>query len=521
MLVSDIVRRNAGFFPDADAVVVPGRPAVSWATLEERTNQLGRAFLDLGLGKGDVVAVFAPNCGEYIEFFFACAKTGVLGAATNIRLAGREVTHHLNYVQPVAVLVHAHMADAARQWLDEVPSVKHVVGIGPGHGFDRDYDQLVGAQSPDDPGCQVDESDVYQLAATSGTTGVPKAATLTHRNAIAAITSWLADLSTPELGTLLQTIPLFFNPGGPAGLHPVLMKGGRTVIPPGFDPRWFLQAVADYHVTNTILVPTMLAMVLAEPGAAAADLSSLRGVTTGGSPPARELLVRAREVFGDVFVPMYGMAETYSCGLVLRRENQFTVGTDEQIRRLGSGGKPHVLMQVRVVTNDGREAPHDGVTPGEVWLSGDCLCQGYYRMPDETALSWEGGWFKSGDMATVDAAGFVTIVDRKKDIIITGGINVFSREVEEALLEHPGVAQVAVIGIPHPKWGEAIHALVVLRPGDGPRVDELLAFAAGRLAGYKKPRSLEIVAGLPIGATGKILKTELRPRYWEGRGWSI
>lgn len=515
MLISDIVRRNAEYFPDDDAIVVPGREVVSWGRLEERTNQLANSLRDLGFEKGDRLAAFAPNCGEYLEFFFACAKAGVIGSALNVRLAPAELTSYLNYVEPRGILVHTALDDAADQFLGDVGSLEHVIGLGGEHERKIDYEQLVSSQKTTDPGVVVSDTDPYQLGATSGTTGVPKGAVLTHRNAIAAMLNWMAEMRHPERSTNLQNIPLFFNPGGPAGLNPVLMKGGRSVIFPAFDPGNFLSAVPEYQVTHSILVPTMIQMVLDHPECGQHDMSTLLAVLCGGSPLPRATLARAREVFGDVFYPTYGMAETYSCGLILRPENQYTEGTDAQVRRLGSAGKPNVLMEVRVVDDDGREVPKDNETGGEIWMKGDTVSPEYFRMPEETAASREGEWFKSGDVAVVDEDGFVTIVDRKKDVIITGGINVFSRDVEEALHAHPAVGQAAVIGVPHEKWGEAIHAVVVLQTGKEADPDELQQFAAERLADYKKPRSVEIVDALPIGGTGKILKKDLRERYWK------
>ena len=517
MLVSDIVRRNAIFFPDNDAVVIPGDRTISWAQLDERTDQLARGFGELGLGKGDRVAAYALNRAEYLEFFFACAKSGVIGAALNARLAPSELRAYLDYVEPGAILVDVDLNEQADSFLPDVSSIEHVIGVGADHGRATDYEQLVQAQDAAEPDVTVYDTDPYQLGATSGTTGVPKAAVLTHRNAIAAMLNWLAEIPSQEGGTNLQNIPLFFNPGGPAGLHPVLMKGGRSVIFPAFDPGNFLRAIGEYGVTHSILVPTMVGMVLHHPEAEQHDVSTLRAVMLGGSPLPQEYLRRGREVLGDVFYPLYGMAESYSCGTILRPENQFTEGTEAQLRRLSSAGKPNVLMEVRVVGDDGKDVPRDNTTGGEVWLRGDTVSPEYFRMPEETAISREGDWFKSGDVAVVDDEGFMTIVDRMKDVIITGGINVFSREVEEVLHEHPAVAQVAVIGIPSDKWGEAIHAVVVLAPGAEATEEELQTFAAERLADYKKPRSVEIRSELPVGGTGKILKKELRAPYWEGQ----
>jgi long-chain acyl-CoA synthetase len=435
----------------------------------------------------------------------------------NIRLTVAELTAYCHYVEPAALVVHRSLLPTAQAVAAQVPAVRHVVAFGdrvgaPAGEAALDLDALVAAEGDTDPGVAVRADDVYQLAATSGTTGVPKAAVLTHRNAWAALVNWMAELPVHEGGTNLQNIPLFFNPGGPAGLHPVLVKGGRTVILPGFDAGAFLDAVPRYGVTHSILVPTMIGMVVDHPKAATADLGSLRAVTCGGSPVTRDLLLRARPLFGDVFFPHYGMAESYSCGLVLRPENQHTDGPPHLVARLGSAGKPNVLMEVLVVDDDGTPVAHDGATTGEVWLRGDTIAEGYFRMPDETALAWSEGWFRSGDVATVDADGFVAIVDRLKDVIITGGINVHGREVEEVLAAHPAVAAAAVVGVPDDRWGERVHAFVVPVPGAQVDPDAVLAFCAERLAGYKKPRSLDVIDALPLSATGKVLKRELRLR---------
>lgn len=513
MLVGDIVRRNAVFHGDFEAVVVPDGLTRTWRELDERTNMFANALRDLGIAKGERIAMYAPNCAEYVDFFFGCAKSGVIGAATNTRLAAHETASYLSYAEPTAVLLHADLVDHARRWLDAVPTVKHVIGFGGDHGLDLDLEQLLGAAAPEDPQVPLTEHDIYQLGATSGTTGIPKGAILTHRNAIAAMLTWAAELDIHEHDTSLQNIPYFFNPGGPAGLHPVLMKGGRTIVPPAFDPAAFPGLVERFRVTHTIIVPTMVQMVVSSPTCDQHDLSSLRGIVSGGSPFPAPLLERARNVMGDVFHPIYGMAESYSCGTILRSQNLFVDGTEQQRRQLGSIGKPETLVNLRVVDADGNDVPHDGTTSGEIWLSGPTISPGYFRMEEETLKSRSGDWFRTGDVAVVDSEGFITIVDRIKDVIITGGINVFSIEVERVLESHPAVAQVAVIGVPHPQWGEAIHAVVCRVPGSDINATELIEFAAARLSSYKKPRSIEFVDALPVSATGKVLKKELRRQH--------
>jgi acyl-CoA synthetase (AMP-forming)/AMP-acid ligase II len=516
VLVSDIVTRNAQFFPEREALVTPGGVTRTWAEVDERTTRFANALLDLGLQKGDRLALFAPNCIEFVEFFFACAKSGVAGASTNTRLSAYEIASYHSYVEPAALLVHADLLDDARAWMDQVGSLKHVIGFGGDHGLDLDLEQLIAGASTETPPVTIEETDTYQLGATSGTTGVPKAVVLTHRNAIAAMVCWASEMPVPEAGTALQNIPMFFNPGGPSGIHPVLLKGGRSVVPPTFDPKEFPRLVEAYQVTNTIIVPTMVQMVVSQPECEQHDLSSLRGVMSGGSPMSLDVFKRARAVMGNVFYPIYGMAESYSVGTVLRPESQHLEGTAEQLQHLSSVGRPYVLTRLRVVDPEGKDVPRDGKTSGEIWMAGDHMSPEYFRMPDETAHSREGEWFRTGDVAVVDPEGFITIVDRLKDMIITGGINVFSIEVERCLESHPEVEQVAVIGVPHPQWGEAIHA-VVLRAKDSTLTeDELVQFAGERLSAFKKPRSVEFVDAMPISGTGKILKKVLRESRQQG-----
>jgi long-chain acyl-CoA synthetase len=516
MLVSEIAARNAEFFGDTIAVIDPGSGRSStWAEIDARASQLARVLrAELRLAKGDRLTMFAPNCAEYLEFYFACARSGVIGNALNIRLSAAELAAYLRHVEPSAALVHGDLAATADAWLAEVPSIARVIGFG-GAAHDRalDLETLLDGQPAGDPGYAVSEDDPYQLAATSGTTGTPKAAVLTHRNAVAAMLNWAAELPIAERACYLQCIPMFFNPGGPAHVHPVMLKGGHSVIYPAFDPSVFLRALVEHRVAHTTLVPTMARMILDRQESATTDFSSLCTMVIGGAPLPRSLLEEGRRTFGDVFFPFYGMAESYSSGMVLRREEQFSEGTDKQLRHLLSAGRPMVQIQVRVVGEDGDNVARDDETPGEIWMRGANVCREYFRMPEETAAVREGEGLKTGDVAVVDDEGFVTIVDRSKDIIITGGINVFSRDIEEALNAHPEVAAAAVVGVPHDRWGEAIHGVVVLAPGATVTEPELIDFAASRLARFKKPRSLAFVDALPVNATGKVLKRELRARY--------
>ena len=365
----------------------------------------------------------------------------------------------------------------------------------------------------------VGEDDIYLACSTSGTTGIPKATRCTHRNTIAALHEFLAEIDAPERCTHLQAMPLFFASGGPNGMSTAYMKGGRCVILPAFDPAEVLRAIEAHRVQTTMLVPTMIQLILDHPECGNHDLSSLRTINCGGSPVSRPLLLRAREVFGDVFLPVYSFTEANSAGLILRRENQRVEGGDEGLdRRLASSGKPMAGTDVRVLDDHGVEVPWDGATGGESGLRALRSSRSTSACPTKTASSRDGDWIRTGDVGVVDSEGFVTIVDRTKDMIITGGINVFSRELEEVLHAHPAVSHAVVIGVPDDRWGEAIHVLVVTREGAETNEAELIDHVATRLSSFKKPRSVEFVeySDLPISGTGKILKGELRARYWSG-----
>lgn len=360
MLVSEIVRRNAQYFGDNEALIVPGRTKRTWHEVDDRSTRFANALLGLGMDKSDRIAVFASNSSEYIEMFFATAKAGIIGAATNIRLTATEVSSYLQYVEPTAILVGADQAENARRFLPDLASVRFVIGLGGDHDLPLDYEELIASASGSSPAVALNDTDVYQLGATSGTTGVPKGAILTHRNAIAAMMNWMAEMPIGDGDTNLQCIPMFFNPGGPAQLHPVMMKGGRSIIQSGFDPGKFIHAVAEFAVTHTTAVPTMIAMVLDHPDAQGHDFSSIKAVVTGGSPVPPELFRRAERAFGTaVFRPFFGMAETYSCGLALRPEHLAGEKGADFVRRLASAGKPHPLMQVRIAAEDGEEVPAD------------------------------------------------------------------------------------------------------------------------------------------------------------------
>jgi len=515
LCVGDIVRINARHYPNHVAVE-QGDLRFTWRELDRRTNQLANGLLKLGLKKGDRIAILSPNTLYYWELFFGLAKSGVIGVPLNIRLHPNELVEYLNYTEPRALVAVPKLMETADRLMAEVPSLVRLVLL-PGGTGGLAYEEVLSSGEAEAVPAEIAPDDVYMLCATSGTTGTTKAAMMTHHNAVQAIQTYLAEGMNVQPGdTLLQVIPMYFNAGGPASMF-AFGKAGRGVILEDFTPENFLRAVQAYRVTHTILVPTMLSMIVNHPDVEKYDVSTIKCTTTGGSPLAASLLRRAREIFGNVFFPQYGMTETYSCGLLLARQDQHTDGPEHLTRRLNSIGKPHVGVDCRVVNADGLDVAWGSGEAGEIILRGPTVFKGYWNLPEETANALRDGWLYTGDVGTVDEEGYVYVVGRKKDIIITGGINVYSVEVEQVIASHPAVAMVAVIGVPDSQWGEAIKACVVLKPGHTATEDEIRQWCRDRLASYKKPKYVEFMAELPLSGTGKVLKRVLRDRHWAGR----
>ncbi|TAK32972.1 MAG: o-succinylbenzoate--CoA ligase [Chloroflexota bacterium] len=515
MLISDIIRQNAWYFPNHPCLI-QGDVRLTQAEVNQRSNALANALMKLGVNKGDRLAILTANCYNYPEIYFTVAKAGIIGVPLNVRLAVPELRNYLRYTKPKALIVSAAFAEAGKKLAQEVPGLEHVIGLGAEHPFNLNYDALIRESSKELPQVSVSPNDPYVLGATSGTTGIPKGAILTQRNAVASMMIWTNEIAWPQFGAMLQAIPQFFNPGGPANMIP-LIKAGAVIVLPDFSPQVWMETVQKERPFHSILVPTMLNMVVSHPDVSNYDLSSLKAMCLGGSPLSQALLKRAIEVFGNIFYPIYGMCETYSNGTILRRADLVTEGTPAQLKRLGSVGLPIQNVEVRVVNDKDEDIAWGTGEVGEIIIRGDQVSDAYWDMPEETADSHKNGWFYTGDVGTQDQEGYIFLVDRKKDMIITGGINVYSVEVEAAISLHPAVMQVAVIGVPDQEWGEAVKAIIVLKPGASATEEEIIQHCKEELASYKKPKSVEFRESLPVGGTGKILKKDLREPYWAGQ----
>ncbi|HEX7658688.1 MAG TPA: AMP-binding protein [Pseudonocardiaceae bacterium] len=483
MRIGDLIRRAGRQFGAAPALV-DGDRSVSFAEFDELTDRLGNALLARGLRPGDRVAVLLPNGIDGVVVYYALAKSGLVRVPLNSRETPHEHAYKIEDSQSRA-LIHAGGPPAEVQVMIEAGELPGLIAGGSAAPCDV-------PREPDAP---------LRLAYTGGTTGKPKAVVLTTRSELAEVSNFLVDL-LPNLrpdSVMLHAAPITHGSG--AFFLPHLVKGACNVILPRFSPEAFLAAAEKHRATTTFMVPTMIAMLLEEPATATADLL-LERLCYGGAPIASSVLRRGLDMLGPVFTQLYGQAEAPLAITCLQP-------WEHTPDRLTSAGKSYTFVEVRVAGAEGQALGAGEV--GEVLTRGPHTMARYWRRPEETARTLEpDGWLHTGDIGRWDEHGYLSLLDRRHDVIISGGFNVYPREVEDTLLSHPAVVEAAVVGLPDEKWGERVAAAVVTRSAVDPA--DILAFCAGRLAGFKRPRAVEIWPGLPTSPVGKSLRREVRDR---------
>ncbi len=513
----------------AHAVKVAGnRPAIScgeteytWSQFAYRTDCLARGLAHLGVEVGDRVAVLMLNCHRYLELYYTCARMGAVIVPLNIRLAQPEIDFILTDSEARILIVDQTFASRCERF----SCVQQVVYTGlqtdEASGGMLHYEHLVqqGAARRTSADQAAADDDLYGLFYTGGTTGRAKGVMLSHKNIVSNAMHFIMATGISESNVYLHAAPMF-HLGDLGGAFGAAMKGARHVFLPQFHPAQVLQTIQAKGVTVTVLVPTMINALLNHPEVDRYDVSCLRTLIYAASPMPVELLKQGLKKWGQVFLQGYGMTETAPILTMLPQQDHLLDGTPEQVRRLSSCGKQVLGVEVRVV-----DARGEDVQPGEIGeliARGPNVMLGYWRMPEATAMALKGGWMHTGDLATVDEEHYIYIIDRAKDMIISGGENIYSVEVEQALYTHPAVLETAVIGIPDEHWGEAVHAVVVCKPGMQVSSDELMAHVRTQIAGYKVPRSIEFRPEmLPKSGAGKILKRELREPYWLGKSRNV
>ncbi|MDB6100955.1 MAG: acyl-CoA synthetase [Gammaproteobacteria bacterium] len=500
---------NAAERPTKEALVFEGR-STSYGEFDRFANQVANALHGEGLGFGARVGYIGKNSDRFFQIVFGCAKSGTVLVGVNWRLAPREVAYILNDSRAELLFVGPEFWDLARALQTEVPTLRRIVAMAAGHPVWTQFETWRDGSSDSPPDVAVQTDDVAIQMYTSGTTGHPKGVQLPHRAFFVMVRYPRREDMEFENWTdrdiNLVAMPSFHIGGvgwGIAGLR----AGARNVVIREFDPGVVLEMIRRYRMTKLFLVPTAMRMILQHPDARTTDYSSLKFITYAASPIPLDLLREAIEVFRCAFVQLYGMTETTG-GATYLPPNDHDVNGNERMR---SAGKPLPGVSLKIVDREGRELPPR--TLGEICIRSPANMLGYWNLPTETASTLVDGYVHSGDVGYLDEDGYVYVLDRAKDMIISGAENVCPADVENALCTHPAVAEVAVIGVPDARWGEAVKAIVVCKPGQAVNAADLLAHARGLIAGFKLPKTIEFVGELPRNPSGKVLKRELRERY--------
>jgi acyl-CoA synthetase (AMP-forming)/AMP-acid ligase II len=485
-----MLRWRARRHPDLEAIWYQGE-SITYGRLNENANAIASGFIrELGVAPGDRVAVLDKNSARCLELLLALDRAGAVAVPVNWRLTPAEVATIVNDADPVALVVD----DEFRQNADQVDC--RVLG----------FDEIPRDAGAGDPRQDAEDAVSWQLY-TSGTTGLPKGAMLTNLNLTTLTGSILFE--APEVrqgGRSLVAMPLY-HIGGCGWALASIACGCTAVVVREFVPQDVLRVLTEQKVEVGFLVPAALLFLTMLPESQTADFSSLKNVLYGASPISPDVLKRSIDTFKCRFTQVYGLTETTGAVVALQFEHH-------EGERLLSAGRAMWGSDVRVVDANGKEAPRGEI--GEIVVRGPAIMKGYWRREEDTRAAIRDGWFHSGDAGTMDADGFIYIKDRIKDMIVSGGENVYPAEIEGVLAGHPHVADVAVIGVPDERWGETVKALVVPKADTQPDAEEILEWAKDRLAGYKRPRSVDFVESIPRNPSGKILKRELREPYWAG-----
>jgi len=503
LTVNAYLQRAAMKYPQKRAIVVEDR-SCTFAELYQRSQMLANGLWKLGLNKGDKVALLMFNRMEFPEVYFGVLRSGGILVTLNGRLKGQELAYMIQHSETRFLIFEENFLAEVEKIKPQISRIKDFIVVGEAipPGFVSYHDLLVGSPFTA-PEIQVGDDDEACILYTSGTTGVPKGAVVTHKNIFTNAINHIVDWDVRFEDVEFYPIPLF-HAGGLAALPRTVIRGNTLVLMKSFDPGRFMEIIAREKATRTGLVPTMCIFILGLPHLDPHQARSLRLMVIGASILPKETKKKMMEIF-----PWVGIYETY--GQTEATSSIACLKPEDALRKPASIGKAFFLNEIRLVDEKNQEVLPGEV--GEIVVRGPNVMKGYYRDPQATAEVLKGGWLHTGDLARQDEDGYLYLVDRKKDLIVSGGINIYPREIEEVLYAHPKILEAAVIGVADPIWGEAVKAVVVLKPGEEMEEKEVIDFCQERLASFKKPRSVVFVSSLPKNPSGKILKSELRQKY--------
>lgn len=517
MIFRDVIKHAVDAYGDSVAIICKKEVGLTHLDVDRRSNALAARFRDAGLEKGDKIALYTGNCHHYREMFWAAGKAGFVLVPVNWRLRPREVLHIINDSEAKSLVVGAAYQPVIEEIRSELRGIRHFYSVDPGIEGCAYLGDPAEYGSAGDPGVTLGEDDLLWFQYTSGTTGLPKGAMLTQGVAGAIVeichSAIQGKVHFDRNTKALQVLPSYSFSGA---AYDILYQwiGALTVIMETFNASEMMALIEKHRITDCHIVPVILSLMLQSPDFGKYDLSSLTCITYGAAPMPPALLREGIEKIGPVFMQDYGASEAGAL-TILDIADHVVDGPPEKVKRLASCGRPIPGVSVKVLNEKGQEVKPGEI--GELTTKSPMVMKGYWKMPEETNASLRDGRFYTGDLCTVDEEGYIYVKDRKKDMIISGGFNIYPFELESVLQEHPAIADAAVFGIPDDQWGESVCAHVVLHQGMKATEDEIVEFMKRNLASYKKPKRIEFVDRLPRTLSGKLLKRELRQKYWEGR----
>jgi acyl-CoA synthetase (AMP-forming)/AMP-acid ligase II len=513
MVIGDILTINASNFPGKMALIIEGE-RYTYQQMNMESNRIANALIRKGVGEGQRVAILEKTSARTIQTLFGVAKSGATLVMINNLLKPRELQFILNDCEPTILFIGVDYIDAIASIRDKVPFIQELVSLGEGKKGAVPFSEWVKESLPVNPEKKVSEESIFDMIYTAGTTGIPKAAIYTHHNFWENLLCSVIDTGQGYDEIWLGPVPLF-HIGGFGTLMRAFLMSNTLILYESFDAQTYLQTIEKERVTILYAYPTMIHALVNHPNVKQYDYSTLRLVIYGGSAMSLSLLEKAFDIFGCDFLQRYGGTEC--CGIaisVLSPQDHRCAfkGGEKERRRLSSVGRPSLGTLIKIVDDEGREVTQPG-TIGEIFARLNTPMEGYWKRPEDSKEVFREGWLTLGDVGMLDEDGYLYIVDRKKDMIISGARNIYSREIEEVLLTHPSILEAAVIGVSDDYWGESVKALVVLHNGMKATEEEIIAFCKSNMASYKRPRYVEFVDSLPKNPGGKIDKKEVRRRY--------